>query len=66
MTNQGQQTSHLDNELAQLRGKLDDLERRVEALVEFAARLPANRVDPSEFCHANFFFDGESLLDEQF
>jgi hypothetical protein len=47
--------------LAQLRGKLDDLERRVEALAELAARLPAPPdIPPLGSIEDTLFFDAES------
>jgi len=53
--------------LAQLRGKLDDLERRVEALAEFAARLPARPELPALGSLRDvLFFDAESSPEDLF
>lgn len=53
--------SNSDMTLAQLRGKLDDLERRVEALAELAARLPAPPdLPPLGRIEETLFFDAES------
>ena len=58
----GTESNHSsDMTLAQLRGKLDDLERRVEALAELAARLPAPPdIPPLGSIENTLFFDAES------
>jgi hypothetical protein len=56
-----------DMTLAQLRGKLDDLERRVEALAEFAARLPAQPELPAlGSLREALFFDAECSREDLF
>lgn len=56
-----------DMTLARLRGKLDDLERRVEALAEFAARLPAHPEPPAlGSLRDALFFDSESSPEDLF
>lgn len=67
MTSPVHSGDRLDSKLAQLRGKLDDLERRVEALSELAARLPAC-LDASEMEDVQniLFYDGESCPGELF
>jgi hypothetical protein len=59
---------NLDNQLEQLRGKLDDLERRVATLAELASRLPDSTGDAParQKGQTNLMFDGETSGDLQF